>query len=52
MRALEKPWHHVLQLSGARLQLQLVAQLSRHALPDDETPYLSVATEIWQRGDM
>ena len=52
MRILEKPWHMVLLLSGGWLLLLLVALLSRHVLPVDETRYLSVAWEMWQRGDM
>jgi 4-amino-4-deoxy-L-arabinose transferase-like glycosyltransferase len=52
MSASGSPWHVVPLMIGAWLLLLIVALLSRHIMPVDETRYLSVAWEMWQRGDM
>ena len=39
-------------LAVALLALYLAASLARPVLPVDETRYLAVAWEMWQRGDL
>ncbi len=52
MRPLERPLPMVLLIGAAWLLLLFTALLSRHVLPVDETRYLAVAWEMWQRGDL
>ena len=52
MRPLDRPLVMVLLTGAAWLLLLFAALLSRHVLPVDETRYLAVAWEMWQRGDL
>lgn len=51
MKGFVRPWHTLLLISGLWLLLVLVSLFSRHLLVIDETRYISVAWEMWVRGD-
>ncbi len=51
MKVSEHPWQTGLAIFGAWVLLLMLALLSRHLLAVDETRYVSVAWEMWLRGD-
>ncbi|MGD8956617.1 MAG: glycosyltransferase family 39 protein [Chromatiaceae bacterium] len=52
MKGLVQPWQTALAICGAWIALLMLALLSRHLLAVDETRYVSVAWEMWLRGDL
>ena len=52
MRGLAHPWRTALAICVAWVSLLMLAFLSRHLLAVDETRYISVAWEMWLRGDL